>query len=48
MKERIVIKGRYVLEQTKEKCREETTSKFNYIIYLQFGTTYDHEWYQQD
>ena len=29
MQEGMVIKGRLALEQTKEKCREETTTKFN-------------------
>ena len=28
-REIVVINGRFALEQTKEKCREETTTKFN-------------------
>ena len=29
VQEIVVIKGRLALEQTKEKCREKTTTKFN-------------------
>ena len=29
MQEREVIKGNFAMEQTKGKCREETTTKFN-------------------